>query len=74
MLKKGAVFVIRIDGFVFRSDFQILRVFYKEINETAFATNPGLERNFFFDPVVLADHHDQFQVPAGSESDISLQD
>ena len=61
-----ALLEIRIDGFIRGANFQVARVAHEQVHKTAFAADLGLNRNFFFNAVILANHHDEFQVSAGS--------
>lgn len=63
---------IGIDRLVGVQDLEVLRFRDKQIDKTAFCANLGLQRDFFFYPVVLAYHHDEFEVPACSEPDIAF--
>lgn len=73
-LQKGAVFIVRVDRLVVRTNFQLLGVLHEEIDKSADFANTGLKGNFLFDSMVPSDDHDQFQAAAGSQGDVSLKE
>ena len=73
VFEKGALFEIGIDWFVAGGDFQVLGIFYEQIDKSALGAHPWLEGNLFFDAMIFADDHDQFKVLAGAKTDLPLE-
>jgi hypothetical protein len=74
VLEKGALLETGINRFVGGGDFQVFGIFNEQINKSALSANSRLEGNLFFDTMIFADDHDQFQVPAGAQTDFPLED
>jgi hypothetical protein len=73
VLEKGALLETGVNRFVGGGDFQVFGIFNEEINKSALSADSRLEGNLFFDTMIFADNHYQFQVPAGSQTDFSLE-
>jgi hypothetical protein len=67
------LFEIGVDRFVAGGDFQVLRIFDEQVDKSAFGAHPRLERNLFLNAMIFANDHDQFQVPAGTQTDLPLE-
>ena len=73
VFKKGRLFEVGVDGFVRGCDFQVFGVFNEQVDIPALGADPRLKGHFFLNTMVFADDHDQFEIPAGAEADLPLE-